>query len=121
MVSNYEDLSVATIGGGNALKQLDYQLGEAIKNCLDPNTAVDAKRTVTLKVSLKPSNDRTEASLEYAVDTRFPCDAPGSDHVVISQSRCKGYVPAPQMSLDEMLDHETGEIVDLKNKKGEER
>ncbi len=72
----------------------------------------EANRTVTLKVKIKPNNDRSEANLEYSVETRFPCDAPGADIVQIAKTRRRGYVPVPQMSLDDMID-EDGDVVNL--------
>jgi hypothetical protein len=115
MSGQYQELSIETIAGGDALKQLDYQLGEAVKNCLDVNTVANANRAVTLKIVMKPDNSREQLGLVFEVATKFPCDAPGSDIVQVAPATKKGYVPAAQMSISEMLNNQRDEeIVNLK-------
>jgi len=118
MTNQYEKLDLLAIAGGEAVKQVDFRLAEAIENCLDPNTAPDAVRKITLTLVLKPSADREKAELIYKVETRFPGDAPGMDMVAISRNKKQGYVPAGrQMDIEELLaDDEhgpAGEIVNL--------
>jgi len=121
-MSEYEKLTVEAIGGGGAVEAVNHWLQKAIENALDPNTESGKKRVVTLRIEILPDETREKAVLSYRVDTKFPCDAPGADMVTISRQRKRGYVSAPQMSLDDMLDvrdvkekidEETGEVISL--------
>ena len=49
-----------TMRGGAALERFNVELDRVIANVLDPNTDPKAKRSVTLKVSIKPTEDREQ-------------------------------------------------------------
>jgi len=119
-MSNYEDLGILTIDGGDVVPKLDYAIQQAIKNCIDPDTEASAKRRVTLTITMKPSEDRGSAALEYKIDSKLPGDAPGGDHVLISCADEKGYVPKRQLGFDELgmteeVNEVTGEVTPVQN------
>ena len=112
-----EELSIVKIDGGDAIQKIDYQLGQAVLNCLDPNAVAKVKRKVKITISLTPTNDRKNAELEYKVETVFPGDAPGVDTVAISRAKKKGFVSSQQLDIDatlglgeEVIDEDTGEV-----------
>ncbi len=60
MTGEMERTSLANLLGGAAIERFDDELRAVLENCLDPNTGEGA-RTITLKVKLKPTEDRTRA------------------------------------------------------------
>lgn len=100
---SFENASIITIGDGEAVKKFDYELQQAIDNICDPNTQATAQRTVTLKLTLKPSEDRKSVDMKFAATSTLPGDAPGSAHMVIAKS--KGHVNNErQLLIDELED-----------------
>lgn len=55
-----ERLTLATLCGGAVQEKIDRALEKVARNILDPNTDIKKKRTITLKVVLKPDEDDRE-------------------------------------------------------------
>lgn len=55
-----ERLTLATICGGALQEKVDRALEKVAKNILDPNTEPGKKRTITLKITLKPNEADAE-------------------------------------------------------------
>ena len=77
-----ERLTLATLCGGAVQEKMDRALERVAQNILDPNTDPGKKRTITLKITLKPDEEDNEdvevtadvsVSLapEVGVSTRF--------------------------------------------------
>lgn len=77
-----ERLTLATICGGAVQEKVDRALEKVAKNILDPNTDPGKKRSITLKITMKPDdndNEDVEVSAEVSytlapeigVQTRF--------------------------------------------------
>ncbi len=65
-----ERLTLATLCGGAVQEKVDRALEKVARNILDPNTDPGKKRTVTLKLTLKPNendNEDVEVSADVAV------------------------------------------------------
>lgn len=107
---DYEELKLEHIAGGVAVNQVNYALGEVIENCLDPNTSATGARSVTLKLTISPTEDREKANISYKVDRKLQGDAPGDDTILISRSGKKGYLTtAKQMELEEFVKRQLDE------------
>lgn len=63
-----EPVTLATLGRGACIERFDDELKRVLDNILDPNTA-DGARSVTLKVSILPNEERTSAAVSIAVDS----------------------------------------------------
>lgn len=61
-----EGISLATICHGAVPEIFERELGEVLKNIADPNTAPEKARTITLKFSIKPSEDRSGAEIDFS-------------------------------------------------------
>lgn len=61
-----EKLTLATLCGGAVQEKVDRALEKVARNILDPNVVPDKKRTVTLKITLKPSEEDQEDVLVSA-------------------------------------------------------
>lgn len=82
-------VSLATLKGGAAIEAVDHALGECWENILDPNTAPKAKRTVTLKLTFKPSEERDAAGCSIEVSSKLAPQAPMSAQVIVDQENGK--------------------------------
>lgn len=51
-------LSIATAHGGAFVERIDDAIRECLENVLDPNTEPTAHRSVTVKLTLKPDEER---------------------------------------------------------------
>lgn len=66
-----QKLSLATLKGGAAIEMVDMALQELLENIIDPNTNATAKRSVTLKLSLAPDQERESMHIGIDVKSSF--------------------------------------------------
>lgn len=64
-----QTLLIEKLGDGAAICLVNEAIQEALKNCKDIN-ADEKAREVTLKLSLKPNQDRNQIDLSYGVTTK---------------------------------------------------
>ncbi len=57
-MTNTADLSLDTLAGGAVPEKFAHQLRIILENILDPNTEAEAKRTIEIKVTFRPDEDR---------------------------------------------------------------
>lgn len=50
--------SILEMSQGAIMERVNYEMGKVIQNILDPNTKPDAKRKLTITMTLTPSADR---------------------------------------------------------------
>lgn len=50
--------SLLDMANGAIKERLDYEMGRVIQNIGDPNTKAAAKRTITVKITLEPDEER---------------------------------------------------------------
>ena len=50
--------SLIDMANGAIKERLDYEMGRVIQNISDPNTKAAAKRTITVKITLEPDEER---------------------------------------------------------------
>jgi hypothetical protein len=64
-----EDMvSLSTLGRGAAIERFDDEFKRVLENILDPNTA-DGPRSVSLKVTISPDEQRMRADLSISVSS----------------------------------------------------
>lgn len=51
--------SLIDMANGAIKERLDYEMGRVIQNIGDPNTKAAAKRTITVKITLEPDEERS--------------------------------------------------------------
>jgi len=59
--------SLADLAGGAVAERFEDELSRLVVNILDPNTEAEATRTLTLKLTLKPSETRDFCAATVAV------------------------------------------------------
>lgn len=90
-----EKLSLATLAAGKAVARFDDELAKILENIGDPNTAAQAVRTVTLKVSIRPDEERRNLEVFIAATSKM---AP--THVVKAWARF-GVGPKGPVALED--------------------
>lgn len=90
---------------GAILERVDYEMGRALENVLDPNTKPTAKRKITVGLELVPSADRkTITVLTTAKATLVPTD-PVTTSLFITSAPNTG-----EMVVAEMVPQVPGQI-----------
>jgi len=110
---SYEKFDLNLLGGGAAVSQVNHWVGEAIKDCLDPNKERDKTRTVILKIKLSCSSDGEKVVAEYFVETKFPSDAPGQDMLAVHRATKQAYINTDEQ-IEIPFDPDTGEITEMR-------
>lgn len=62
-------INIGNVSDGALIEAFDLKLKEVLANIADANTPATAKREITLKLILKPKEDRVQ------INTRFHCTA----------------------------------------------
>lgn len=98
------DVSLENLGNGGVIEKFDHELQNVIANILDPNTPQDAKREISVKVTIKPGKaDRGMCSMEIVVASKLAPTAGISSTLSVGMSQsgemaAKEYLPV-QASL----------------------
>jgi hypothetical protein len=67
MDNEKEELTLINALHGGVLEQFGDALRELVRNVLDPNTDAKAKRSVTLRCTVSPSDDRDFGAVDFSV------------------------------------------------------
>ena len=98
-----EKLTLATICGGAVQEKVDRALEKVARNILDPNVAPDKKRSVTLKITLKPSDeDQEDVIVSADVTYQLAPELGVSTNMFVSKDLKSGNI--------HMMEHRRGEI-----------
>lgn len=60
-------LSLEELAEGAIGERWDYEFGRLIENALDPNRDAEAKRVITLKITLQPNEKRNGGRMDFTV------------------------------------------------------
>ena len=71
-----ERVSLENLGHGAAAELFQTELQNVIFNVMDPNTKPDAARSITLKLKVKPSKERTMCAVEIACESKLAPSLP---------------------------------------------
>jgi len=71
-MSPLTQVTLATLAEGAAVEQVNYLLEKAWENVMDPNTDPEADRKVTLTITIKPTEKRDAAAVEFQVTSKLP-------------------------------------------------
>ena len=63
MNENLEKLTLSNLGDGVAEEQFQFELKKVLENILDINTDYKKPRTITMKITIRPTEDRDSASV----------------------------------------------------------
>lgn len=71
MHTKEETLTLENLGDGAAVELFEAELEKVSKNIMDPNTEAKAARSITLKVSFKPDENRDLATVGVSVQANL--------------------------------------------------
>ena len=60
------EITLTTICNGGVPEVFERELRELLRNIADPNTVAEKTRTLTLKFTFKPSEDRSQAAIDFS-------------------------------------------------------
>lgn len=111
---NKINVNLDSLAEGAVREKFNNALKEVTKNILDPNTKATAKRTITLKLTFEPGEDReiADVTVDYStklapvkgVATRFVIGTDGSDVIA---SEYKKQIPGQTvMKVEEEQEQE---------------
>lgn len=117
---NKISIDLDKLADGAVREKFNNALNEVTKNILDPNTKATAKRTITLKLTFEPGEDReiADVTVDYStklaqvkgVSTRFVIGTDGSDVIA---SEYKKQVPGQTvMKVEESEEASQEEKID---------
>lgn len=102
-IMHKERLTLATICGGAVQEKVDRALEKVARNILDPNVVPNKKRTVTLKITLKPSEeDQEDVDVSADVTYSLSPEVGVSTSMFVSKDLKSGNIS--------MMEHRRGEI-----------
>lgn len=124
-----ERLTLATLCEGAVQEKVDRALEKVAKNILDPNTDPGKKRSITLKITMKPDeNDNEDVEVtadvsyslapEVGVQTRFfvnrDLQSEGVTVMEHKKGEIRGQLDFSDLAIagEKTIDSGTGEIVD---------
>lgn len=79
-------LTLANMAGGAAVELFESELARVVENILDPNTDAETKRTIVLKVTIKPDESRRECSLRVEASSKIAAGKPAGGVVFVGRS-----------------------------------
>lgn len=98
-----ERLTLATICGGAVQEKVDRALEKVATNILDPNTDPGKKRTITLKITMKPNeNDYEDVAVSAEVSYTLAPDIGVQTQFFVNKDLKDGRVT--------VMEHRRGEI-----------
>ena len=80
----HEKVSLETINSGAAVDLFEEEFSALLKNLADVNTSPTKVRTITLKVSVKPTENRGQAAVTIESSHSFAPIKPSAGTVVFS-------------------------------------
>lgn len=98
-----EILTLANICGGAVQEKVNRALEKVAENILDPNTDAGKKRTITLKITLKPDeDDREDVEVNADVSYTLAADVGVATQFFVNKDLTNGRVT--------VMEHKKGEI-----------
>ena len=70
MTVNLITMSLSNLAAGKASARFDDEPGKVLENIVDPNTAPKAPRVITLRVVLRPDEERRNLEVDIAVTSK---------------------------------------------------
>ena len=77
-MAEMERVTIDTISKGAAIERANLEFDRILQNILDPNTSAKVMREVTLKIKIRPTEDRSMGSVEIQAIAKL---APVTEHI----------------------------------------
>lgn len=83
MAGDYEDVTLVNLNNGAAVELFDLELRRVIENIEDENVKPDAVREITLKVTIKPNEDRDLAAVAISCKSKLAATKPHGHYMTL--------------------------------------
>lgn len=80
-----ETVSLESIGAGAAVERFQLALQEVLNNIIDPNTDAKKARVITLKITMKPDENREFSDAQISVGTTLAPITPVKTKIFIGR------------------------------------
>ena len=90
MFTKDEKVSLVNLKDGAAIEMFDYELQRILDNIVDPNTNPETKREVTLKVSIKPDENREIGAVEITCVPKLAGQKSEMARIIIGRTGNRG-------------------------------
>lgn len=117
MHTNEETLSLANLKGGAVIEAFDEALTRVLRNIRDPNTKPTATREVTLKVKIKPDEDRYLNMVAVDITPKLAPDKSIFTQFIVEGRG--GHVEAHELIQNQQSMFEGGKVASLDEKREE--
>lgn len=77
--------SLIDMANGAIKERLDYEMGRVIQNISDPNTKATAKRTITVKITLEPDEERQHVEVSATASSTLAALHPVKTALAVGQ------------------------------------
>lgn len=82
-----EQVTLENLGHGAAAELFQAELGNVIRNIMDPNTKPDAVRTITMRMKIRPSEKRTMCSVALSCESKIAPTRPHETTMYVGLDR----------------------------------
>ncbi|HEM4974313.1 TPA: hypothetical protein U1157_001196 [Streptococcus suis] len=122
MAKNIIGLDLSSIADGGLQEKLNNELARVIENILDPNTDPTVKREVSIKLVLKPNDQRNSVDTIMEVKSKLAPQVKLSTTILVGQNYETGEIHANELlsampgqtffDNDAVLRTDTGQPID---------
>ncbi|NQN57285.1 hypothetical protein HPA10_02610 [Streptococcus suis] len=122
MAKNIIGLDLSSIAAGGLQEKLNNELARVIENILDPNTDPTVKREVSIKLVLKPNDQRNSVDTIMEVKSKLAPQVKLSTTILVGQNYETGEIHANELlsampgqtffDNDAVLRTDTGQPID---------
>ena len=109
----YKKATLETLAGGAVAELFARELDTVTKNIADINTAAKASRTITLQVTIKPTEDREMAAVDVKCASKCPSVKPAATSMFFGKEGGKPMAYTHDPRQDDLF-HERDNVVGLK-------
>lgn len=95
------DLSVESLANGALVERISEEIKKVVANIVDPNTPAKKARVVTMKMTIKPNEQRNMAEVSVTVSAALCSASPIETGVYIGLNPKTGEVGASEVGADE--------------------
>lgn len=95
------ELNVSTLSGGALVERIQEEISKAIANITDPNTPAKKPRTITMKMVIKPNEQRNIAEVTVTTSSTLCPPTPIETGIYIGVDPKTGAVGASEFAKEE--------------------
>lgn len=85
-------MNLDTLQGGAARERFDIELQKVLKNIADPNTRAEAKRSLTMTITLEPSERREHLEISVEVSSKLAKMRPTKSMAMLEEDGEGGFI-----------------------------